>query len=293
MTDFDTWKTKANRWWVFTINNWTEDDLAECEKLASHRSVRYLVYGKEIGKQGTPHLQGFIELKRTPQRWSWLRKRLTRAWLDPKYPKSTRDHARNYCLKDGDFTEFGEWIPDAQGTRTDLKEITDAITRGETSVDTLALEHPKKYHLYARTFSKVEDLALRARFRTWMTTCTWFYGPSGTGKSHRAYEGYDPKTHYIWKDDNGWQDGYTGQPIVIINEFRGGIRYDEFLQLVDKWPYHLRRRGREPAPFLAKHIIVTSALSPSQLYCRRHEADDIEQLKRRVKVVHLTEKYSD
>ena len=61
----------------------------------------------------------------------------------------------------------------------------------------------------------------------------------------------------MWKDDNDWQDGYTGQETVIINDFRGGIKYAVLLQLIDKWPAFVSRRGREPAPFLAKHVIIT------------------------------------
>jgi hypothetical protein len=86
------------------------------------------------------------------------------------------------------------------------------------------------YHQYGRTLHKIEDIVLRTKYRSWMTTCTWYYGPTATGKSHRAFEGFNPITDYVWADDNGWQDGYTGQPRVIINDFRGDIiKYNELL----------------------------------------------------------------
>ena len=74
---------------------------------------------------------------------------------------------------------------------------------------------------------------------------------------------------------------------MIINEFRGKIPYNELLEMIDKWPYHIRRRGREPAPFLAKHIIITSSMTPAQVYWRREAEDKLDQLLRRIEVVHL------
>ena len=165
-------------------------------------------------------------------------------------------------------------------------QIKNDILAGKVTVDQVAVDDPIKFHQYGRTLSKIEDLALRKQFRSWMTTCEWIYGPTGTGKSARAFEGYNPDTHYLWKDDKGWQDGYVGQPIVIMNDFRGEIPYNSLLQLIDRYPHFVSRRGREPAPFLAKHVIITSSLSPDQVYHRRLEQDSIEQLLRRIKVTY-------
>lgn len=149
------------------------------------------------------------------------------------------------------------------------------------SVDQIAEEYPMLFHQYGRTLSKLEDIALRKRSRQWMTQGIWYWGPTGVGKSHQAFKDFDPSTHYVWKNDKGWQDGYTGQETVIINDFRGELPYNELLQLVDKWPHTLSRRGREPVPFLAKTVIITSSLPPEDCYRRRAAEDSIEQLNRR------------
>ena len=116
-------------------------------------------------------------------------------------------------------------------------------------------------------------------------------GKTGVGKSHKAFDNYNSETHYLWKlNDKNWQDGYTGQEIVIINDFRGEINYNELLNLIDKWPYTLPRRGREPVPFLAKHIIITSSLPPEKVYWRRDNEDYLEQLFRRIKIIEVVEK---
>jgi len=173
-----------------------------------------------------------------------------------------------------------------QGFDTSWLELQTKMSNGELSAEDVCISDPSHYHQYGRTLHKLEDIYLRKRFRTEMTTCEWLYGPTGVGKSHRAFSNYHPDTHYIWKSsDKGWQDGYTGQPFVIINEFRGCIPYPDLLELIDKWPVTLPRRGREPVPFLAKHIIITSSLHPSKIYSRQLEKDDsINQLLRRVNV---------
>jgi len=146
--------------------------------------------------------------------------------------------------------------------------------------------------MYGRTLSKIEDICMRKRYRTEMTTCTWYHGKTGVGKSHKAFEGFTPDTHYVWKtNDNGWQDGYQQQEIVIINDFRGEIKYNDMLNLIDKWAYTIPRRGREPMPFTSKHVIVTSSLPPDQVFTRRLEEDSLEQLIRRIDVVELTERF--
>ena len=117
-----------------------------------------------------------------------------------------------------------------------------------------------------------------------MTTCEWTYGEKGTGKSKYAFKDYDPSTHYILNYDKGWWDGYTGQDIVLMNEFHWYILYKRIIHLIFKFPEDVRRRGKEPTPFLAKHIKITSRLHPKYVYYNRYKEDSQAQLYRRMKI---------
>lgn len=272
-------KDRGSRDWCFTYNNYTE----EGEKQLKEASIfTYIIFGHEIcPTTGTPHLQGYFEMKDAKTVTALTKKYLPKG-VRLDRAKGTAEENKKYCSKEGkDIFEKGK--PKEQGKRSDLETLANEIRNGR-SVDNICVERPHLYHQYGRTLHRLEDIYLRDQFRKWMTTCDWYYGPTGIGKSHKAFENFDPKKCYVWKDDNGWQDGYTGQETVIINEFRGEITYKKLLELIDKHPCEVKRRGREPAPFLAKHIIITSSLHPKEVYHNLSVNDRLEQLERRVKI---------
>ncbi len=56
-------KTRV-RVWCFALNNFADDEVVHLRGLSSDPLVRYFVLQEEVGKSGTPHLQGYVELFR-------------------------------------------------------------------------------------------------------------------------------------------------------------------------------------------------------------------------------------
>lgn len=248
--------------------------------------VKYLIYGLETcpttGRwhwQGEVYFYDKVSLK-TAQKILIIGKSHMENFL-----KFDAIASNNYCKKEGHYFEFG--TPPAQGRRTDLDALKNDIMSGHLKVDEIILSNPIMYHQYGRTLEKIEDLKMSKIFRKEMTKGIWLYGDTGCGKSHKAFENFTPDTHYNVPNDNGWWDNYKQQETVIINDFRGHIKYDELLQLVDKWPYTVNRRGRCPLPFTSKTVIITSPLRPEEVYCNRNEKDNIAQLYRRFDVIEV------
>lgn len=264
-----------SRAWCFTLNNYTDVD----EKALNEIECQYIIYGKEIAPTtNTPHLQGYIYFKNAIT-FNSIKKKLPNKCHIEKAKGSPQENVK-YCSKEGNTIFKGQ--QPIQGERKDLNELRDDILKGK-SVDDIAVEDPEVYHQYGRTLEKLEDIAQRSKFRTEMTTCEWITGPTGSGKSHKAFTNFSPDTHYVLNtEDKGWWDGYKGQDNVIINDFKGEIRYGQLLQLIDKWPYSVPRRNRQPAPFVSKHVIITSIMRPEEVYHKLHERDGIDQLLRRI-----------
>jgi len=63
ITQPDTKRVAASLNFVFTLNNYTEEEVEEIDAIVGTEgcSVVYLDYGKEVGQEGTPHLQGQLE----------------------------------------------------------------------------------------------------------------------------------------------------------------------------------------------------------------------------------------
>lgn len=274
-------KGKQFRNICFTLNNFTDEEYKHLKDL----KTSYIVIGKEIAESGTPHLQGYMEFN-GGVRFETLKKQFPRIHLEAR--RGTSKQASDYCKKsDPNFYENG--IISNQGARQDLETIKNRLFERETTVRELRSERPDFYHMYGRTMEKLEEDLMELSYRTQQTEGIWLWGPTGCGKSVTAFIDFHPDTHYVWKlNDNGWQDGYRQQPIVVIDDFRGTLAYDELLRMVDTHPnYTVPRRGRAPMPFTSKLVIITSSLPPVEVYHRRNERDSIEQLNRRFQTFEL------
>lgn len=98
--------TKKTKSWVFTLNNYSDADMRRLDSFMAADVIEYMVYGKEIGDSGTPHLQGFVVWKNRKSFQSTRDLMPFGTHLKPKSVKSTVEEAAAYCRKDGDYKEF-------------------------------------------------------------------------------------------------------------------------------------------------------------------------------------------
>lgn len=102
--DMSEWNTTIpHRNWCFTWNNYSEEDYIRISSLSSQQ-CNYVIVAKEVGDNGTPHLQGYIELCK-PSRLTGVKKLLDELrgksspiHLEPR-AAACRDRAILYCKK--------------------------------------------------------------------------------------------------------------------------------------------------------------------------------------------------
>lgn len=131
--------------WVFTLNNYDGDALLSYSEHYSRGGVKYIIYGREVGDSGTPHLQGFIsfEARRSLQQVKEFLGGNPHVEVCRNTPASI-----NYCKKDGDFEEYGELI--INGRRSELDAFKASVKEGVVDMKALREIHSNVCARYPR-----------------------------------------------------------------------------------------------------------------------------------------------
>lgn len=106
-------RRNRSRRWCFTVNNPSDEDRLSLTAVIA--TCQRYIYGNEVGDQGTPHIQGYLEFK-NQKTLGPLKSLLPRAHWEKA--KGTPEQNWDYCSKEGDFTSnFSKKL-----TREDLKQ---------------------------------------------------------------------------------------------------------------------------------------------------------------------------
>lgn len=274
----DSFKTRN---WVVT--NWNMN----CEEVYERHKdkIRYIAWGNEIcPSTHRPHQQTFVCFYNLLSSYKNVAALFTLKesdiWVRCGKMRGSLKQNEVYCSKEDTLHELGD--KPSQGQRGDLDAIRDQIMEGQTP-DQICEFDPWAYHKFGRTMEKLRYIYLRKQYRKWDTQVIWLHGPTATGKSDFLFRDYDPLNSYDKVLDEEFWDGYDGHETVLFDEFRGQIPYSYLLRLCDKHPLHVKVKGKERIPFLAKTIIISSSQHPRTVY--RHVTEPVNQLLRRIKIV--------
>lgn len=151
-------KEVRSRGWCFTINNYTEDDMAYVHALyEDNPECEYLIMGFEVApRTKTPHIQGFIYYK-NPLRFSAVRKLFEPNHVEPQKSKSPTA-AYCYCMEEGDYYEIGD--RPRQGHRTDLEVIKHDI-KNNISMKVISNRYFSQWCQYRKAFDEFRRINMR------------------------------------------------------------------------------------------------------------------------------------
>lgn len=260
--------------WCYTLNNYNDEDVKRLRILAESDECEYMVFGKEVGESGTPHLQGYLILA-VKKRMVQVKKMIgSNAHLEKK--RGSADQAAEYCKKDGDFEEYGECR--GQGRRTDLDKVVSMVKEGK-SMQEISEENPVEVIKYGRGIAQLK-LFLEPSYSHETVRGVWIYGPPGVGKSHAARE-YDANAYV--KPQNKWWDGYQGEKTVILDDLDTNVLGHYLKIWADKYACTGETKGGT-CNLRHTKFIVTSNYSPEELWSE----DEImcEAIRRRFIVNH-------
>ena len=273
-----------SRSWCFTANNYTPELLERIRGSVAQASS-FLCFQPERGETGTPHLQGFIHFS-NPRALGGLTKLFGRG-VHFESMRGTVDQAIDYCSKedsrDSDagfaFEEFGI-KPVGQGLRTDILRLANMVQEGKRMRD-VADEAPDVYVKFHKGLAALSSLYQEKRAEP--PSVYWFWGPTGTGKTRAAYSEAEAigEVPYFKMSTNKWWDGYEGQAVVIIDDYRCDFStFAELLRLLDRYPMKVETKGGT-VEFIATHIYITTPKTPVDTWATR-SVEDVAQLTRRI-----------
>lgn len=263
--------------WIFTINNWNEEDVANLHLLIKTGEARYFLFGKELAPStGTPHLQGYIQFEDGKRKKQVSKMLLSRASIRSAHG----DYASNdeYCKADGDYTSAG------------IPKKTFALKK--TKVEKLNPKEVLQVGSLRNLLAVREDLnttgiklaqavfTFAERKRNWKPEVIWFCGASGQGKSRFSllYATVKHGEDEIYKNvGTRWFDGYDAHECIILEEFRGYLPVATILTIFDRYECRLEVKGGF-RQCLAQTIIVNSVAHPSKVF----EKKDWPEVERRI-----------
>lgn len=282
-----------HRSYCFTLNNYT---IAEEMKIQS-LNCKYLIYGREKGLEGTPHLQGYIQYS-FAKRFSVVKKDLgERCHIEPA--RGSAEDNIKYCSKDGDIFEAGS--RPTQGKRSDLDDIALEIKAGKRLRDVID-DHPATGLRYIKQVERYVQLNQRPRtfFREKRREVIWLYGDAGVGKTRTAKKmieekGFKPDDVYelscIGENRSDFLTGYTDEKVAILDDFRkGSLSFSTLLRITDPWNDCPINTKGGCAWWTVDLVIITCWKDYMAELADNRES--MNQVKRRIKLVQVT-KYGE
>lgn len=214
----------------------------------------YWCVGFEYGeKKKHPHLQGYFHLQKQLG-FSRIKKMLGDD-VHFEFAKGTPEENREYCRKgldpkknptgfaDAVFMERGD-LPQ-QGKRNDLHAMREMFKSGRPLCEVV---------LECKSYQAMKGAELLSKYivpnitKKKKVEVLWFYGPTGTGKTHAAYALVEERgmgdSLWVSADSLKWFDGYGGQRAVIVDDIRrDDINFNYLLRLLDGRPIRCPVKG--------------------------------------------------
>lgn len=257
-----------------TLNNYAEADI---EVLKAAPSLKYCVIGREVGEQGTPHLQGYMyfELKRSLAQLKTLMP--TAHW---EISRGTVAENYAYCTKDGNFVEQGV-MPATQAEKgakgaARIKELWTLAKRGE--FESLPPQQIKTWEYISMKYGpRVQDRPILKNL--------WVTGPSGCGKSSLIRSKW---TSLYLKNLSKWWDGYSGENAVVVDDLDPEHAKYNMAYYLKIWGDHYAFNAEVKGGMLfirPDFVIVTSQYSIEDCF-----PDDVESqtaIRRRYRVLNM------
>ena len=222
------------------------------ETLKKWDNIQYWCMCDEIAK--TPHTHLYIQF-RNPVYFSSVKKSFPTAHIEEA--QGTAEENRAYIRKEGKwentekettnlketFEEEGKIPKSGQGRRTDLENLYQMIKDGYSNVEILEINPDNILNLQHIDKARLEILYARYKSeRRINLLVTYVYGKTGFGKSREILDSHGDENVYRVTDYKHPFDTYSGEDVLVLEEFRSDLPMGLILNLLDIYPLSLPAR---------------------------------------------------
>lgn len=291
-------RTSASRKYQLTINNPQAHGMSHeviKSNLEELSGCIYWCMGDEKGGEtGTYHTHVYAAFQNAKEFLS-IQRRFYGAHIE--VARGSHKENRDYIRKDGKwesdakhgtslpetFEESGE-LPEEPDRRMKQSEAILAMIESGASNAEILREHPSAMNHLPR-IDQARQTLLEAEYRKKRRKLyvEYIYGAPGVGKTSSILERYGYEDVYRVTDYEHPFDGYMGEKVLVLDEFRSALPFSLLLNVLDEYPLMLPcRYANRVACYEKVYIISNIPLDEQYSEIQRTEPMSFRALRRRI-----------
>lgn len=272
-------RTNASRKYQLTINNPLEhgfDHETIKNNLADMAGCIYWCMCDEVGEQNTPHTHVYMAFQNAKE-FTAIQRRFYGAHIE--LARGSHQENRDYIRKEGKwkddakhetnlpntFEESGELPEKPNRKAKQSEEILAMLEAGATNAEIIR-EFPSALNHLPR-LDQARQMLLEERYRKefrQLHVC-YIYGKAGVGKTRGVMEQYGYENVFRVTDYNHPFDGYAGEDVLLLDEFRSSLPFSLVLNVLDGYPLMLPCRYAKRVACYTK-VYIVSNIPPEKQY---------------------------
>lgn len=290
-------RSKASRKYQLTINNPLEhgfDHETIKSNLTEMSGCLYWCMCDEIGEQETPHTHVYMAFQNAKE-FTAIQRRFYGAHIEAAH--GSHQENRDYIRKDGKwkddpkhetnlagtFEESGE-LPEEPDKRTKQSEAILAMVEDGASNAEILREFPSAMNHLPR-IDQARQTLLEDKYRKVNRDVhvSYIYGKAGVGKTRSIMEKHGYENVFRVTDYDHPFDGYAGEDVLLLDEFRSGLPFSLMLNVIDRYPLMLPcRYAKRVACYTTVYIVSNIPLDKQYPNIQMDEPDSYAAFLRRI-----------